>query len=445
MPSGFYQTVARITERLAPRIHARKQRGNSRPAECRGLLAKSRRSRQAQPCKVPASILHDAPDSEAPVRQPRSHTTESIHGATPNLERGRTAYSEKTLDNEQKTAEEMEAEEEALQARMENMTEQEQFREQEMKRKAVSAMVGAESTLELFELMDQLIQDDWLGGLDEFPGNIYQIAAFRPLPECTFPALTRRAGFWCIVLIQLCGPPLVFYQMVTGHSIPDPDKILWENFQSLSTSDWESGFWSTKLMAFLFLACFCINGLFVHMDEAVAWKKVDVLFRELNQCQMHDGWEILLKVGAFVNGWVIFWLCLDTFLVLGASETVKDVLLDSLGLMFLYNLDDIGGDLGFVDPDDWPGLQLAWLYKNIHKYAEEIDDVEELTPDLCCSIFLDALKILLTLFATVLPILFIFTPFQELIPDPLFEGVLVQSDLDQLVKEVLKNMTRDEL
>jgi len=142
-----------------------------------------------------------------------------------------------------------------------------------------------------------------------------------------------------------------------------------------------------------------------------------------------------------MNGWVIFWLCLDTFLVLGASETVQDVLLDSLGLMFLYNLDDIGGDLGFVNQDDWPGLQLAWLYKNIHKYSDELDDVKEFSPDFCCGIFLSAWQILLTIFATVLPILFIITPFQELIPDPLFEGLLINSDLEMLVKEIVKNMT----
>jgi len=384
------------------------------------------------------------------VRQRRGQTTECIHGAMPylsNIERGRThgQMERESEEKQEKTTEEMEAEEDAEQARIQNMSEQEIAREQEMKKRALSKIVGAESTLELFELMDQLIEDDWLGGLEAFPGNIYRMAAFKPFPACTFSALTRRVGFWCIVAIQLFGPPLVFYQMATGRSVPDPDKIHWENFQGLSVQDWQSEFASTKLMSLLFLFCFCINGLFVHMDEARSWKKIDVLFRELNQCELHDTSEILLKVGAFMNGWVIFWLCLDTFLVLGASETVKDVLLDLLGLMFLYNLDDIGEDLGFVNEDDWPGLQLAWLYKNIHVYSSEIDDVEELNPDVCCSLFLDAGRILLTLFATVLPILFIFTPFQEMIPDPLFEGLLVKPDLEQLVKEIVKNMTHAEL
>jgi len=431
---------------FTPKFYAQKQRGKHRLAESRGLLAKSKTNRQARLHQVSAthasSSFHEASDSEAPARQPRSRITEGLH-TSGYIERG-TTYHQQERDSEEKnekTMEEMEAEEEAAQARMDNMTEQEQFREQQMKKHALSAIVGATTTLELFELMDQLIEDSWLGGLDAFPGNIYRMAAFKPFPECSFPALTRRVGFWCIVLIQLLGPPLVFYQMVTGESYPDPDKVRWENFHGLSLSDWQTGYWSTKLMALLFLFCFCINGLFVHMDEAASWKKIDVLFRELNHCKLNDTSEILLKVGAFMNTWVIFWLCLDTFLVLGASETVQDVLLDSLGLMFLYNLDDIGGDLGFVNQDDWPGLQLAWLYKNIHKFSEELDDVEELSPDICCSFFLDANRCVLTLLATLLPVLFVFMPFQELIPDPFFENLLARPDLEEVVKAIMKNMT----
>jgi len=226
--------------------------------------------------------------------------------------------------------------------------------------------------------------------------------------------------------------------MVTGQGLKDADIIHWDKYSGPSLSDWKRGFWCTKLVAFLFLLCFCINGLFVHMDETKSWKKIDVLFRELNHHKLNDTSEFLLKVGAFMNGWVIFWLCLDMFLVLGSSETVQDVLLDSLGLMFLYNLDDIGGDFGLVNQDDWPGLQLAWLYKNIHSYSAELDDVE-FTPDVCVVAFLDVWRVVLTLFATLLPILLICTPFQELIPDPLFEGLIVPPDLEKLVKEIVKN------
>lgn len=323
------------------------------------------------------------------------------------------------------------------------MTPDEQTRCFEMQKQAVSDIVGADSTLLLFELMDQLIEDDWLGGIDALPGDIYRMAAFKPLPQRTVFAVTRRVGFFLIVAIQLIGPPLVFFQILTGYSIPNPDQIRWENYYGLSLSDWSSGFWSTKLMAFLFLFCFCINGLFVHMDTSSSWIKIDVLFRELNHCRLKDTSEILLKLGAFMNLWVITWLCLDTFVVLGTAETLTDVLLDSLGLMFIYNLDDIGGDFGLVNEDDWPGLQLAWLEQNIHEYASELDDVMEFDADQCCHCFLIAGQMLLTVLAFSLPVLFVFIPFQELIPDPLYEDTMVRKpDFENLVKEIVVNVTR---
>jgi len=409
---------------------------------------RGRRARLQAPAMDASSAFFpdlEAADFEVPGRQLCAQAMEGIHG-TQELEslhryRSRAQQMHDLHQQTGKTADELEAEEEARKARMDIMTDQEKFREQEMKKKALSSIVGSQTTLELFELMDQLIDDDWLGGINEFPGNIYRMHAFKPLPEPKFPAVTRRVGFFIIVAIQLFGPPLLFYQMVTGKGIPDPDEIHWEYFQRLDLSDWHSNFWSTKLIGLLFLSCFCINGLFVHMDEAQSWKKIDILFRELNHCKLKNTSEVLLKVGAFMNMWVISWLCLDMFLVLGSSETVQDVLLDSLGLMFLYNLDDIGGDFGFVNQDDWPGLQLAWVFENIHNYSEELDDVEEFNPDVCCSYFLDGGRIMLTLLATMLPIVYVFTPFQVLIPDPLFEGLKVEADLKEMVEKIVKNMT----
>merc|ERR1740138_854010 len=80
-----------------------------------------------------------------------------------------------------------------------------------------------------------------------------------------------------------------------------------------------------------------------------------------------------------MNCWVITWSCLDVFLIIGASETPSDVLMNALALMFLYNLDDIGGDFSFVDVDDWPGSRLAWIYKTIvEKCPDEVFDEDKL-------------------------------------------------------------------
>merc|ERR1712224_526293 len=85
--------------------------------------------------------------------------------------------------------------------------------------------------------------------------------------------------------------------------------------------------------------------------------------------------EFWLFFGALVNCWVVIWSCLDMYVVVGASESPQDLLLDALGLLFLYRLDDVGGDLGFVDQDDWPGRRLAWLYNElVHPSSQSPDE-----------------------------------------------------------------------
>jgi len=58
---------------------------------------------------------------------------------------------------------------------------------------------------------------------------------------------------------------------------------------------------------------------------------------------------------------------LASYVVVGGSETPKDVLLDALGMLFLYNLDRIGREMGFVDRDDWPGDRLGWIFQEMVK------------------------------------------------------------------------------
>ena len=42
----------------------------------------------------------------------------------------------------------------------------------------------------------------------------------------------------------------------------------------------------------------------------------------------------------------------------------QDVLFNSMAVTFLYNLDDIGGEMGFLGDDDWDGEELGKLYYN---------------------------------------------------------------------------------
>lgn len=297
----------------------------------------------------------------------------------------------------------------------------------------------------MFETMDVLIKDDWLGGMDELPGNIYSIAALRIGELCTptlSPAsLARRLGFLMVFVIQLIGPVMIFWQLTTNRGVDYADRIQWDKFhlEFPYSSDWASEQCATKLMSFLFVSVFCLNGAFCQIDDMNAWLKVDKIFRILeHNGSMRGTSENLLKLGAFMNCWVILWLELDVFIALGNADTVQDVLMDALGLTFIFNLDDIAGDLGFVDKDDWPGVQLAWVNQNIHEYAEKLSDVEEVEASVSCGYFLRFTGWVLGLLALVLPALTIFTPFYAMKVEPWYDDAPLEVFSNEAIKAIVQ-------
>merc|ERR550514_439371 len=56
-------------------------------------------------------------------------------------------------------------------------------------------------------------------------------------------------------------------------------------------------------------------------------------------------------VDAFMNSWVVALTSLALPYVFWTSESVKDEILDALGLLFLYGLDDYGSVVGEKDFD----------------------------------------------------------------------------------------------
>lgn len=90
-----------------------------------------------------------------------------------------------------------------------------------------------------------------------------------------------------------------------------------------------------------------------------------------------DGNAWALYLDAFMNMHVAIWSVLCVWIVLLDEDGISDCVFDAFSLTFIFNLDDIGGDLGFFGIDDWPGLQLAWVDKNMYKVAQKFDEVDE--------------------------------------------------------------------
>merc|ERR1712224_1090727 len=133
--------------------------------------------------------------------------------------------------------------------------------------------------------------------------------------------------------------------------------------------------------------------------------------------------EFYLLIGATTNCWAVLWCSVDSLAVIGGARTPRDVLFDSLGLLFLFNLDDISGDLGFVNDDDWHGLQLGWIYEemveprwtygNKPKYEDE-------EPCITRGVLVTykVTMMLLAIMTFVFPVLSAITSFREISPSP---------------------------
>merc|ERR1712050_240558 len=119
--------------------------------------------------------------------------------------------------------------------------------------------------------------------------------------------------------------------------------------------------------------------------------------------------------GAFVNTWVVGFCCLDMYVVVGASNNPQDLLLDALALLFLYNLDDIGASIAFIDEDDWPALRIAWIYNEVvNPCPDDIFNEDKL--DIMGQIFLslyNITKFSLICLIFIVPTLQIITPFLQ--------------------------------
>jgi hypothetical protein len=236
---------------------------------------------------------------------------------------------------------------------------------------------------ELIMKTELLVDDEWIQNIDALPGNVYTIMAFENLIDpkvslrslANLKALAKYFGCALVCMIQIIGPPLVFISKTTPYGIISEEKLyMWRYWRFSTTYDPEVAvpiyfdwihFAPTKVLAIAFLVLFILNAYFFLSDFSKSW----VVIYNINRWLDMSTPEFVLTgqkwlwLGGLVNCWVVVWCALSMYLVTGGSRCPQDVILDSLGLVFLFNLDDISGALGFVDEDDWPGKRLGWIHK----------------------------------------------------------------------------------
>lgn len=281
--------------------------------------------------------------------------------------------------------------------------------------------------------IDMLIEDDWLA-YDELPGNLYRVWAFngfkRPKfcfnPLGGFEPYDRNAQFTgtlFVCFIQILAPTIIFLAMFRGWGVEDSEKLHWSQWnQGMggAAKDWSEHF-APRVLGVLFLFCFTVNSMKVIGGEKESHMQIWKVFDALHCADIKGMYSWPLYLGPFVNCYVTIMCNLCMLLILGTSDDPKDVVFDALGIMFLYNLDDIGGDFAFVGEDDWPGRAFAWIYHEMLKGDDDREDKPYLPssaqPCVIEYLYLGTYAVLLAM-SIVLPFLFVYIPWGNLTADP---------------------------
>jgi len=303
----------------------------------------------------------------------------------------------------------------------------ERLTEEEHAKKVISQ---SKNGRDLLERAEQVIREDWLANTRSLPGNIYRITAFgkhigRHFGECSglgWRAIARLFGFIMVMCVQWGAPPAICMSTYYAWGIDDEKRYLWENFR-VDLADWHH-IALTKCLAMSLVFIFCLHSLYTVLDEIDGWQQVDAIFQYLQRITptCHLPGEKYLFFGAITNSWVVFWCIIDAYVVIGGSLSPKECVMDSLGLLFLFNLDDISGDVTFVSEDAWPGDRLGWVYDNIVAKSWMPDGMMLNEPKKapCTNTLVRVLQYFTAVYcgvmAIVLPILVAVTPFMAIVP-----------------------------
>lgn len=322
---------------------------------------------------------------------------------------------------------------EAMQAERKEYDEDNALRQQDAKCKIVAEDV--ETMVDLLRVANEEIEEDWMDQI--MPGNIYRVLAFGGIGTDGYKYAMKIFYAMLVVLIQWIAPPYLFLaQVYDWESKVNATAINTTNFDmfkvqgQLDLTKWHPSLmeWQvmpcTKMLQVLFITVFALNALWVLVDDCEAFEQADRLWDYLNRLtdiEFHG--EYWLWLGALTHCWLVTWSVAAHFVLIGSCTDFKDVVFDSLGMLFLYNLDDVGGDLGFLDDDDWRGAQLKWMYDQMVMTQwpdhRDVDDEQDNHPMSCvCSCAYGAAKLILSTFLVVLPILSIITPWEDLMKAP---------------------------
>eukprot|EP00929_Paragymnodinium_shiwhaense_P067924 TRINITY_DN34138_c1_g4_i3.p1 TRINITY_DN34138_c1_g4~~TRINITY_DN34138_c1_g4_i3.p1 ORF type:complete len:445 (+),score=97.18 TRINITY_DN34138_c1_g4_i3:152-1486(+) len=206
-------------------------------------------------------------------------------------------------------------------------------------------------------------------------GDLYTYMALRGFGESSGLFQVRSdilllLGLFLIIVVQLLAPlTILIWSAYRIDWFPDGAWVTSEKFQYVPGSD-EKGitYIGQNILGAVFIVLFNLNGTYVMRSHHTRMQRL-LDMTELFQvvaARNPDHFQVprtyWLWVGAYVNCICLIFcaLSLPPLLIL-VEEGPKGVVFDALGLTFLYNLDDVAGDLGFLD-DKWDDNTFGDIY-----------------------------------------------------------------------------------
>jgi len=276
-------------------------------------------------------------------------------------------------------------------------------------------------------------------------GNIYRVWYLGTGEKFTLNSI----GLWCIVMIQFLGPIAIgiwaVYEIIgsddthLGFGLGDWRYVPGDEHRGISNV-------TKRGLSLAFIIVFALNGLayiWAQAEESVKLtlllthlKEVNPEFMKKNKLSFH--WRY---IGPFLNCWVVIACTLNILLLCLVAESPKDVVYDSLGMIFLFTLDDASSDLAFLTTDMWNSVEFGKFYYEMLKgstLCPEPDDISAHYGKRQC--IYKMAECVAGILVLALPLTYIFL--QGVVPQHLSDELHTKSELKRLAGLLGNSTTR---
>lgn len=177
--------------------------------------------------------------------------------------------------------------------------------------------------------------------------------------------LMRYVAIWFIPAIQIFGP-----LSICCWAWPSRDSI----FNAAQTAEKQGTvvIFQRGLSA-LFLFLFAMYSIATTKEDEENGMKIRLLADRADVRGSDEESVMSSCIGPLINIWVILLCTCDMVLVFWKAESPKDVVFDSLGLLFLYNLSYVPGSLDAIFPA-WPAATVGEVYwRQVQSWFSEME------------------------------------------------------------------------